>query len=47
MFAAARGARALWLVPSCDHDRIAALSDTAYRDHVLRFLAHTIGAAPR
>lgn len=47
MFAAARGAKKLWLVPTGDHAAICDLVSPAYRDHVKEFLAQTIANQPR
>lgn len=43
LFAAAPGAKALWLVPGKDHAAIGELSDEAYRARIARFLRSTIG----
>ncbi len=42
MFAAVRGHRELWLVPSGDHAAICNLADPSYRDRVKSFLEKTI-----
>jgi len=47
MFAAAKGTKELWLVPTGDHAAICDLADVAYRDHVRAFLAATIGQSRR
>ena len=43
MFAAARGSKALWLVPGKSHEQMSDLRDEAYRARVATFLASTIG----
>jgi pimeloyl-ACP methyl ester carboxylesterase len=44
MFAAARGDKTLWLVPTGDHAAICDLASAAYRSRVEEFLARTIGS---
>lgn len=43
LYAAAPGARSLWLVPGRDHAAMASLGDEEYRGRVGRFLKATIG----
>jgi pimeloyl-ACP methyl ester carboxylesterase len=45
LFAAVRGPKELWLVPTGDHAAICDLSDAAYRNRLGAFLARTIGRA--
>lgn len=42
MFAAAKGPKELWLVPTGGHAEICDLTDAAYREHVRTFLAKTM-----
>ena len=44
MYDAVRGARTLWLVPGESHEGISDLRSAEYRQRVLTFLAHTLGA---
>lgn len=44
MYNAVTGARTLWLVPGESHEGISDLRSPEYRERVLSFLAHTIGA---
>jgi pimeloyl-ACP methyl ester carboxylesterase len=43
LFAAARGRKALWLVPGRDHAAMGRLSDAPYRERLGRFLGATVG----
>jgi len=44
MFAAVRGSRELWLVPSGDHAEICDLANVAYRERIGAFLGRAMGA---